>query len=1266
MEKIPTAEDIKRLIPDIDESLVYDHLTRLGPRYFNSFSREEISRHIQGVSDLAGGKPVEVLCNGGEELLTITVIGWDYPAVLSLITGILASMGFEIQSGNIYTYRKIERKTTSRDMRLRGRGKQVPDNKTGRIIIDNFTGSLHGERFSTLWFDQLQARLREIFSLLKKGDESSVTRAKETVNEMASAKLAGLTETQSIFYPIRIEVDNSRDDVTVMKVYCEDTPFFLFALTTALSLQGIQIENVNISTIGNEIIDEFSIVDHRGSKITDPDRLDTIKISILLTKQFTYFLGTAPDPYAALERFEYITKELVSYKRKDWVDQLSNPHLLKDLARLLGASDFLWEDFIRLQYESVLPMLDRAPGSRSFAQPVDTISERLDRALAGAENLDDRRRILNEFKDREIYLIDLDHILNPEIDFRELSHHLTVLAESVVKKAASLSYEELAERHGEPKSVAGLEANYCILGLGKFGGAALGYASDIELLFVYSDNGYTGGSESITNSAFFDLLVKEVIRFIQAKKEGIFDLDMRLRPYGNDGPLACSLDSFVAYYGPGGEAHSYEKLALVRMRSIGGDLEFGSRRERLRNEFVYTAKSIDLAELHDLRMKQYQEKTDAGRINAKFSPGALVDLEYTVQILQVLYGRDHTRLRTPKIHKALDALTGLGILDGDERSRLIGAYDFFRMLINGLRMLRGSARDLFLPPVVSSEFGHLARRMGYRDRGEYTAVQQLHVEFETHSATVRSFIEGRFGRDFLPADTIGTVADLVISKNPSRELADVILKKYGFKETGTAYENIRRLGETPEGKMHFARIAVLAVDILARTPDPDMGLNNWERFVSGSGYPVAHYQTMLSQPKRLDILLRIFSTSQFLSETLIRNPDLLEWVISPENLYKSLQKPDIERELRELCMKKNRGEWLNRIRHVKKREILRIGTRDICLGFPLEDIVKDLSVLAEAYIEVITDNYLVNLKDEYPGLNIEDIAKRFSVMAFGKLGGSELNYSSDIDLLLVYENCKKPELDDPLVSEIYSTLLERIAVDLSDHLEEGYAYRVDLRLRPYGSAGTLASSLDSILDYFSRNASLWEVQALLKLRPVAGDTAFGERVMSSLEKIFQRDISPDAVVDSIDRLRREAVRKSARGILSKRVDVKNGIGGIRDIEFLTQGIQLIHIRNHPELVIGNTVHALRKLSELNLLDEYEAGQLVLGYNFLRRVEHYLQLYEDRQVHTIPNDPVQQTALARIMFGSSSTGEQFLDALRECMDRAREAYNRYLISPSSNR
>ena len=1249
--------------PGLDRRLAAEHLARLDTRYFERFGIAEVARHVGAIATLGPGAPVAVLVDQEQSGVRVTVLAFDHPGAFSAIAGVLSSMGFDVVGGDIFTWTRPAA-DSPRETELRR-----------RRIIDTFTGAVAPSRWDEAWPSRLSDRLGEVFALFERGGDS-VEKARQLVNEMAGAALGELARSGegTVLYPVRIDVSGSAAGRTRMRVLSQDTPFFLFTFATALTLQDVSIEHVTIRTEGDRIEDEFEFVDSSGRAVSDPAVIDRIKLSVLLTKQFTTFLPSAPDPLAALVRFEQLVREVLAMPRQGrWVQMLSDQGVLRDLAQLLGASTFLWEDFVRLQYEELLPMLAPQIGGGGFAEPIETLRGRLEAAVAGSADPEDFARRLNAFKDREIYLFDLDHILTSrraaepraaseeafENDFLLLSRRLTALAEAVVETAVLYAQATLAKRFGEPRTVAGLPVRLAILGLGKMGGVALGYASDIEILPVYSDSGSTGGPEVIGNAEFYDRVVREVLRLVHAKREGIFHIDLRLRPFGAAGPLATSLESFCTYYARGGPAHSYERLALVRLRAVGGDTDFGAQIERLRDEMVYTAESIDLKELRELRARQVQEKTapsapsDRGErpaprrpgegLNAKFSPGALVDLEYAVQILQVMHGATERRLRTPRIHEALHNLASIGVVEESEARELVAAYRFFRRLINGLRMLRGSARDLVLPGMDSHEYVHLARRVGYTAETESTPAQKLHLDFETHTAAVRAFVQRHFGRDSLPGAPVVTVADLILSDEVPEELAHRALAERGFAEPARALLNLRRIGG--EDRTLFARLAIIACDVLARRPDPDMALNNWERFLQALPDPAAHLRQILSQPMRLEILLSIFSASQFFADTLVKDPALFEAIGRPEVIHARRGSADIVEDMRKLSRSSaGAEEWRDSLRRFRRREILRIGARDICLGVPTPRIMEEISDLADGVISAA-------LERRQP----DSAVSRFCIVAFGKLGGRELNYSSDVDLLGV---CAADGDTDPV--EPASALMEILRGDLSAHTNEGYAYRVDLRLRPYGTSGQLVFTLAALEDYYSRHAALWEVQALLKARPVAGDPALGKAFLADARRRLLVPRARAEVAAAIDTLRREALRGLSRSVLST-TDIKTGLGGMRDVEFLAQGLQLSHAYDHPRLLCGGTLPALKSLAEEGILSKEISEQLTQDYIFLRRVEHFLQIYEDRQTHSLPRDPAQLRALARLMLGSGASSEQLLAALDERFQRVRSAYEDLLES-----
>jgi glutamate-ammonia-ligase adenylyltransferase len=346
-------------------------------------------------------------------------------------------------------------------------------------------------------------------------------------------------------------------------------------------------------------------------------------------------------------------------------------------------------------------------------------------------------------------------------------------------------------------------------------------------------------------------------------------------------------------------------------------------------------------------------------------------------------------------------------------------------------------------------------------------------------------------------------------------------------------------------------------------------------------------------------------------------------------------------------------EWLDSLRRFRRREMLRIGTRDLCLRAPLEEITSDLSALAETILQAALETEWNRLD---PPAGMPRPREHLCVLALGKLGGRELNYSSDIDLLCVYDDAALGR--SPAAAEgvsIFPRVVERARHALSAHTGEGHAYRVDFRLRPHGASGMLVQSLSSVVRYYREEAALWEVQALLKARPVTGTADLSFRVTRALDAVLRAPRSADEIKASITTMRDRSVQTAAAGS----ADVKSGLGGIRDIEFLVQGLQLLHLPQHPALLTGNTLAALRRLGRAGLLSSDEAASLAKDYSFLRRVEHCLQIMEDRQIHAVPPDTRQRRALARRVAGSGSD-EKLLDRTLElARHRSRTAFLQYL-------
>jgi glutamate-ammonia-ligase adenylyltransferase len=751
----PTADQLRRRCPDVEPALIDQHLARLEDAYFQQFDLARIASHIQGLARLSTESPVQVQMSAGQGgRVELTVLSHDHPGVFSLITGTLAGLGFGIEQGLVFTYGRAEDRAQAPASTRRRFGLPRRRGHAGRTrrrrIIDHFRGALHGDVDIDTFTQRFSEELTRAIGRMEADPKAGPADARHRTNEMVTQRLSRLEIEQfPVLYPVELDIREADDGRTHLRIKAQDTPAFLYSLSNALAMMGMSIETVRADTSRGMVEDDIGFVDQRGRPVNDQATLDRVRLVVLLTKQFTYYLDKSPDPYTALSRFEQMVEDLL--RRDDpqaWTDMLSDPTTMQRLARLLGASDYLWEDFIRMQYEALLPILRQRLDEASFAHDRDSLDRRLADELDHASTPSARRKALNRFKDQEVYLIDLEQILNPELDFREFSRKLTALAEAVIGAAAGQAYAALVSEHGRPLNVAGHECPWSICGLGKLGGEALGYASDVELLFVYEGSGQTDGQHTIHTGEFFNLLAREVSHWIEAKQEGIFRVDLRVRPYGKNAPLATSMETMRRYYADDGDAMEWERMALVRLRPVAGDADYGRTIEKLRDELIYCNRRWKLDELWDMRRRQWQQKKDArGLFNAKYAPGALVDVEYAVQTLQVANGHDHPDLRTPRIHQALAALTAAKVIDADDARALATSYRFMRQLINGLRMLRGSAKDLFVPPTDDPALVYLARRMNYEGDD---AAEQLLADIDRHARMTRRFVARCFGPEALP------------------------------------------------------------------------------------------------------------------------------------------------------------------------------------------------------------------------------------------------------------------------------------------------------------------------------------------------------------------------------------------------------------------------------------------------------------------------------------------------------------------------------------
>lgn len=409
------------------------------------------------------------------------------------------------------------------------------------------------------------------------------------------------------------------------------------------------------------------------------------------------------------------------------------------------------------------------------------------------------------------------------------------------------------------------------------------------------------------------------------------------------------------------------------------------------------------------------------------------------------------------------------------------------------------------------------------------------------------------------------------------------------------------------------------VRLLPESPDPDMALNNLERYLSAAGIALP---TLLDDPAHaLGALLQLLGTSQFFADSLVANPSFFEMLRVP--LRQSPSPAELREQLAtEIVRAEDDGEVLAAFRQFRQRQTLRIGANDILRDRPLEEIVQDLSQVADAALEVALAAALRNVSDRFgEPFTAAGRPARCVVLAFGKLGGQELNYSSDIDLMFVYDEEGQTRGRGARLGndEFFARVIGEIVRLISAHSSHGSAYRIDLRLRPEGKRGPLVRSLASTLAYYDALGRTWERQALIKVRPVAGDAALGAEFLRAIEPFVYRKYLSFAEINEIKAMKRRIEHKASRAGVGD-VEVKTGRGGIRDIEFTTQFLQLLNGGDLLELRQRNTLQALLALEAAGCLTATEARILDDAYRFLRRTEHRLQLLFDLQTHRLPDHP----------------------------------------------
>ena len=804
------------------------------------------------------------------------------------------------------------------------------------------------------------------------------------------------------------------------------------------------------------------------------------------------------------------------------------------------------------------------------------------RTLAGDSIASENFRALRLWKSREMVRIALRELANIA-PLEETTGELSQIAEICIRRVFEHWNAEFRQRHGSPN------AEFTILALGKLGGGELNHSSDVDLIFLYGDEGQL--SPRFSYHEFFNRLAEKFLEaFSTPDPQGsLFRVDVRLRPEGSAGPLARSLESMEHYYGGFGE--TWERLALIKARGVGGSRELAYEFLRQHQPFIYPkSPTPDLLE-EIANIKRRIERDVVGQENlerdVKLGRGGIREIEFVVQTLQFIHGARHTFLQEPSTLKALRGLAQLELIPPNEIVDLDRAYRFLRRTEHRLQI--EAEQQTHTIPAVPEHLRRLALSLGFGSREEFITA------LEREMLAVRSV----FRR---------LIAEALPGKRP--ELIDSGV----FANQLDAEKEIAGLGQGPSGahvsprtRQAFRKLRPLLLAQLAKTTDPDATLNQFVRFVEAYGLRSLLFELLVTNPKLLELLVKTFDASRFASDLLVRRPQLLEDITRDEKLDRSIGMTGHLEQLRSLGKKENS---LDRLRAYRQAQLLRILLRDVLSLADFATVCREQSALAEAC--------LVCVNEIFGG-------DELTIIAMGKFGGHEITYGADLDVLFVGNESRDAQ-------KLLSVLAQPSA--------EGNLSRVDARLRPEGEKGPLVCSLETYQRYYAERAHSWELQALTRARPVIGplQTEFMAIAKNAWDKAGQHVDLYTKIDNMLERIRRE--RSSGDEFL----EFKTGSGGIIEAEFLVQALQMRNAIWEP-----NWTSAVERLREVGQFTEAETRALKGAYEFLRGCESVLRRYENKSVSALPTDLNEQRKLAKRLGYSDANAftKEYVD-VRETM------------------
>ena len=847
--------------------------------------------------------------------------------------------------------------------------------------------------------------------------------------------------------------------------------------------------------------------------------------------------------------------------------------------------------------------------------------------------------VLRKFKKREYIRIGLRDLLG-KVGFKETVEDISNLADVCLQAAYEHADRELQKKFGRPvyQDANGnwIESEFAILGMGKLGGRELNYSSDIDLIYIYtSSQGETRSTSessitSISNHEYFTKLALDITKSLhEITSDGnVFRVDLELRPEGNSGEIVNSLTSCEIYYQSWGR--TWERQALIKARVSAGSENLGKEFFEMIEPFIYR-RSLDFEAIEEIKSMKYQiNKSLKGKHskgNIKLGFGGIREVEFTIQAYQLLLGGRDKSLRVRDSLGAMKTLYEKNILTEADHNHLREAYIFLRNLENRVQITFGL--QTYLLPDNEIDLAVLARKMRIAGDSQKNLADNLMKEYETHTRFVGTLFAEQFDEKEKreAAETLSSEWDR--SRIGEEQFTESMLAEIPFlpdpKRTYRFLKSFRDGTQfshpSVQSIQEFYSIIPKIFQQCRRVPKPDAAIENLCRFVEATGARESFLSLFQSNEKFLELLLILFGSSGMLSQILIKRPDLVDVLTDMEAIYRFKLAEKIQEDLNSALKTSPDFESKSLVlRRTKQAEELRIGVRYLIKEADLAGTLEDLSNLADVFLQTV---YRIACEEQKSG-NHND----FCIIGMGKLGGHELNFGSDLDVLLVYD---EGESDPPPegFSGYYSALSQMIYKLTSEMTSAGYAYKIDTELRPEGDAGALVLSVQGYEKYFKSRARIWEQQALVRARFVAGNAEVGKKFIEAVHQFVYQDKFKYGSLIEISRLRERMEQELAKES-TKGKNVKLGFGGLADIEFAVQIIQLMHGKKFPRLRQTNTLSALKSFVALGLIDQDMAEELQDSYLFLRNLECALRIIRQTPTNTLPKDNKELAPLARLL------------------------------------